>query len=162
MKKTITALSIVTLLLTACAKPTRNASENIQTTAQTQAAANYEAATPTIDSEHNAQTSLDWAGEYIGLLPCADCSGIQTKLVLNQDNTYELTEQYQDKGDDKAFKSQGIFSFDTSGSIITLDQNAENRKFFVGENFIEAREFETGAKIDGQLADHYQLHKELK
>lgn len=162
MKKTITALSVVALLLTACAKPTHNASEDIQKTPQTQAAANYEAASPTIDSEHNAQNSLDWAGEYIGLLPCADCSGIQTKLELKQDHTYELTEQYQDKGDGKEFKSQGTFSFDASGSMITLDQNAENRKFFVGENFIEAREFETGAKINGPLADHYELHKELK
>ncbi|WP_089604399.1 copper resistance protein NlpE [Acinetobacter piscicola] len=162
MKKTVITLSTVALLLTACAKPTHNAAEDIQTTAQTQAAADHEAATPTVDSEHNAQTSLDWAGEYLGLLPCADCSGIETKLELKQDDTYELTEKYQDKGDGKEFKSQGTFSFDSSGSIITLDQNAENRKFFIGENYIEAREFETGEKIDGPLADHYKLHKELK
>ena len=162
MKKTVITLSVATLLLTACAKPTHNAAEDIQTTPQTQAAAEHEAATPTVDSEHNAQTSLDWAGEYTGLLPCADCSGIETKLELKQDGTYALSEIYQDKGDGKAFESQGTFTFDSTGSIITLDENAEQRKFFVGENFIEAREFETGEKINSPLADHYKLHKELK
>ena len=162
MKKTITVLSIVTLLLTACAKPTRNASEDIQTTAQTQAAANYEAATPTIDSEHNAQTSLDWAGEYIGLLPCADCSGIQTKLVLNQDNTYELTEQYQDKGDGKAFESKGSFQFDANNtSVIELDKTGDNRKYFVAEGYLKALDME-GNEITGDLADKYELKKEAE
>ena len=82
-------MSILALSLSACSKPTHNASEDIKATAQTQAAASHEAATPTIDSEHNAQSSLDWAGEYKGLTPCADCSGIKTKLILKSDHTYE-------------------------------------------------------------------------
>ena len=64
MKKALFVMSILALSLSACSKPTHNATEDIKATAQTQAAASHEAASPTIDSEHNAKNSLDWAGEY--------------------------------------------------------------------------------------------------
>lgn len=160
MNKKLLIVPILGLVLTACSKPTHEAAQDIQTTQQTQAAQSHEAATPTVDTEHNAQTSLDWAGEYKGLLPCADCSGIKTELELKSDHSYELTEEYEGKGDGKEFKTKGTFSFDSSGSLITLDKNAEGRKFFVGENFIESRSIDTGEKIDGPLAEHYKLTKE--
>lgn len=161
MKKTLLMIPILGLVLAACSKPTHEASQDIQSTPQTQIAQSHESATPTVDSDHNAQASLDWAGEYKGLLPCADCSGIKTELELKSDKSYVLKEEYQGKGDGKEFKTKGSFSFDTKGSIITLDKNAEGRKFFVGENFIESRDIETGEKIDSPLAEHYKLSKEL-
>ena len=42
-------------------------------------------------------------------------------------------------------------------SIITLDEKGENRKFFVGENFLEARDIQTGEKINSNL--NYRLIK---
>ena len=134
-------ISILGLTLSACSKPT------------------HEAAVPTIDSEHNAQNSLDWEGLYTGLFPCADCSGIETQLELKPNHQYQLTEVYQGKGNSKEFKSEGTFSFDPSGTIITLDQNAEKRKLFVGVNQLEARDIETGEKIESTLAEHYVLTK---
>ena len=160
MKKTLLTVSILGLLLTSCTKPKDQASEDIQTPLQTQTTQNNEAANLTADFEHQAENSLDWAGTYKGLLPCADCSGIETQLELKSDYHYELTELYQGKGDGQQFKSTGTFAFDSSGSTITLDKNADGRKFFVGENFIEARDYETGAKIEGSLAEHYKLTKE--
>ena len=37
------------------------------------------------DRSHNSMNSLDWEGIYTGLLPCADCEGIQTVIKLNRD-----------------------------------------------------------------------------
>lgn len=160
MKKTLIAVSVCGLLLTACVKPTHQASDDIQNTPQTQAAQNQQAPHLTVDSDHNAQNSLDWHGSYKGLLPCADCEGIETELKLNPDNTFELEEEYNGgKGEGKKFESKGKFTFDATGSIVTLGAN--ERKFFVGENFIESREIETGKKIEGPLAEHYKLTKEL-
>ena len=34
------------------------------------------------DAAHNSRNALDWAGTYEGVLPCADCPGIQTRLSL--------------------------------------------------------------------------------
>src|SRR5690554_3245370 len=50
-----------------------------------------------VDSEHSAQNSLDWSGTYEGVLPCADCEGIKTTIVLNQDGTFTHTAEYINK-----------------------------------------------------------------
>src|SRR5690606_32374048 len=106
----------------------------------------------------SAETSLDWAGEYEGVFPCADCEGIKVELQLNSDKTYELSEEYLGKANNNEFEIKGSFSFDPQDpSLITLDNKAENRKFFVSENFIEARDVESGKKIESNL--NYKLVK---
>ena len=42
----------------------------------------------------NATANSNWAGEYEGVFPCADCEGIKVELDLNPDKTYELSEEY--------------------------------------------------------------------
>lgn len=44
-------------------------------------------------------------------------------------------------------------------SVITLDDKAQNRKFFIGENTAIALDME-GKKVEGSLAEHYVLKKE--
>ena len=61
-----------------------------------------------ISDEHNAQNSLDWSGIYTGVLPCADCEGIETTIILKSDNTYLKTEKYL--GENEVFESEGNFS----------------------------------------------------
>ncbi|RIX08537.1 copper resistance protein NlpE, partial [Acinetobacter baumannii] len=43
--------------------------------------------------------------------------------------------------------------------VITLDDKAQNRKFFIGENTATALDME-GKKVEGSLAEHYVLKKE--
>ena len=71
------------------------------------------------------------------------------ELELKSDKTYKLTEEYLGKGKGNEFKTEGAFSFDAKNpSVITLDQAADKRKFFIGENFAEARDIETGEAIE--------------
>lgn len=37
-------------------------------------------------------------GTFQGVLPCADCAGINTTLVLQENGTYQLTQEYSGKG----------------------------------------------------------------
>ena len=84
-------------------------------------------------------------GEYKGIFPCADCQGIETELELKADKTYELTQEYLGKGKNNESKGKGTFGFDPDHpSVIRLDKAGENLKFFVGENFVEARDINTG------------------
>ena len=46
---------------------------------------------------HNAETSLDYRGTYRGVLPAADCPGIETTLTLKPDGTYSLHEEYLER-----------------------------------------------------------------
>jgi copper homeostasis protein (lipoprotein) len=55
-------------------------------------------------------TSIDWAGIYQGILPCADCEGIKTQIVLNKDLSYVLETQYLGK-DEKIFQAKGTFKW---------------------------------------------------
>ena len=98
MKKTLLLLLLaLPLLLAACQTPSTPATDATDSNA-------------VVDS-HTAENALDWPGRYAGLLPCADCEGIQTQLTLNADKTYVLEEHYVKNG--RAFtqaKPQAAFS----------------------------------------------------
>lgn len=105
----------------------------------------------------NSMTSIDWAGIYHGVLPCADCEGIKTQIVLNKDLSYVLETSYIGKNE-KVFKIQGTFKWDENGSKITLDN--ENKQIYqVGENRIFHLD-KDGNRITGDLADKYIMEKE--
>ncbi len=105
----------------------------------------------------NSMTSVDWVGTYQGILPCADCEGIKTQIVLNKHLSYILETQYLGK-DEKVFQSKGAFKWDESGSKITLDN--ENKQIYqVGENRIFHLD-KDGNRITGDLADKYIMEKE--
>ncbi|WP_312102930.1 copper resistance protein NlpE [Acinetobacter venetianus] len=154
MKKSIIALSLASIFLVACSKADNKNNQEQTPTAASEAVA--------VDSAHTAENSLDWNGTYKGVLPCADCEGIETELELNADKTYELKETYLGKGDGKAFESKGSFQFDANNtSVIELDKTGDNRKYFVAEGYLKALDME-GNEITGDLADKYELKKEAE
>lgn len=79
---------------------------------------------PWIGAERRKQTEIpqetqsetNFSGTYQGVLPCADCAGIDTTLILNQDGTYTLISQYGDKG---IFENTGHWEM-TAPDQITL------------------------------------------
>ena len=84
------------------------------------------------DDPHSSRNSLDWAGTYEGVLPCADCSGTKTRLTLNSDGSYRLVTQAQ--GSQNAEKSvSGVFTWQPTGNAITLDEPGSRQQFSVGE-----------------------------
>jgi heat shock protein HslJ len=105
----------------------------------------------------NSMTSVDWAGTYQGILPCADCEGIKTQIVLNKDLSYSLETQYLGK-DEKTFQAKGTFKWDENGSKITLD-NTEKQTYQVGENRLFHLD-KNGKRITGDLASNYIMEKE--
>ena len=66
---------------------------------------------------HNAETSLDYRGTYRGVLPAADCPGIETTLTLKPDGTYSLHEEYLER--DARFDAEGAYTL--HGNLLTLD-----------------------------------------
>jgi len=112
------------------------------------------------DTIHTSQNSVDWAGIYKGVVPCADCEGIETLLVLNPDNTYLLRTTYLGKPEASANEKTGSLSWNAEGNTVSLNgiENAPNQ-YFVGENNITQLDM-TGNKIEGNLADKYVLVKQ--
>ncbi len=118
-----------------------------------------------IDSEekpdmHTSQNSLDWDGTYSGILPCADCPGIETTLVLNNDSTFRLSLFYLER--DFLTEEEGEFEWDDDGQRIYLESKNENNfGFFVGENFLSQLD-EDGNRMTGEEADKHILTKAIK
>ena len=165
MKKILwPALLVVTVTsLSACSKQNDRDMASADTQSNT---TNAPVTTETTNSQSNMSTEMtsnatansNWAGEYEGVFPCADCEGIKVELDLNPDKTYELSEEYLGKTGINETETKGSFTFDPQQpSIIVLDGKAENRKFYVGDNFVEARDIETGKEIQSNL--NYKLVK---
>lgn len=135
-------------LLWSC-NPSNSASDDSQ-------AANVNAAT----DSHTSQTSLDVGGTYKGILPCADCSGIETELSLTDGNGYILKMTYLGKEPTKTVEKTGTYTWDASGNTIVLgglDTNTP-RVYGIGEGRLTQFDL-SGNEITGNLADKYVLVK---
>ena len=89
------------------------------------------AAAPVVDM-HTSRNALDWTGTYEGLLACADCAGIHTRLTLDRDGRFELMTRQLARGASPA-ASSGQFDWETGGNIIVLTSEGEQQRFAVGE-----------------------------
>lgn len=108
------------------------------------------------DRAHNSRNALDWAGSYHGVLPCADCEGIETVVTLRQDGRYQLETRYLGVGYNH-FLNTGRFFWSEDGGRVTLHADQEEH-YRVGENRLIRLDTE-GQAIQGALAPHYVLNK---
>jgi heat shock protein HslJ len=121
-------------------------------------AAEKKVTTPTENlAAHTSNNSLDWQGVYKGVLPCADCEGIETRITLKKDGTFQRTMKYLGK-DDKVFSDEGKIVWDNSGNKITLKAENAEQLYQVGENVLFHLDKE-GNRITGNLAENYKLMK---
>ena len=108
---------------------------------------------------HTSKVALDVAGTYRGTLPCADCEGIKTTIVLSPDNTFTSRSEYlSNKGTDK-FETEGKYTWNEDGNTITLKDEKNAIQYLVGENTLTQLD-QNGKKIEGALAANYLLTKD--
>lgn len=150
MKAAIPLCLLVAAALSACAGPFDSAPSQPESSAIQNSGK--------VDS-HNARNSLDWAGTYEGILPCADCPGIRTRLQLMQDGSYELQTQYMDRQSHPTVV-RGTFAWQPDGSTIRLDQAGDEQRYFVAEGRL-IQLYQDGTRPSGPLAEHYEL-KQLR
>lgn len=144
MKKSLILLAAA-LSLAACGG---NAQKRADKTA-----AKTETAVPDM---HNAETSLDYEGTYTGTVPAADCPGIEMRLTLRPNGTYDLHAKYIDR--DAAFDENGAYS--VRGNLLTLTPaDGERIQYFkVEENRIRMLDADKQL-VEGALSENYVLHK---
>lgn len=105
-----------------------------------------------------SRSSVDWPGVYQGLLPCADCEGVETTLILRADHSYTLIRRML--GDKIATDEvSGSFTWKADGGTILLEGTGGGPALYkVGENQLWQLSLQ-GQAIAGPLADSYRLHK---
>jgi uncharacterized lipoprotein NlpE involved in copper resistance len=105
-----------------------------------------------------AQNSLDVAGVYKGILPCADCEGMETTIELKKDSTYSRIIQYLGKKENR-FTASGKWIW-INGSTISLGSiKEEPNQYFVAEGKLIQLDM-AGNRITGELAATYELKKQ--
>lgn len=103
---------------------------------------------------HTSQIAVDWEGEYKGILPCGDCDGMEISLILNADSSFQQSTNYIGKGG--PYDESGTFSWDETGSIVTLQfKDGSEAKYKVGEGTLALLD-DYGYPIEG---DEYVLRK---
>ena len=105
---------------------------------------------------HTAETSLDYQGTYAGTLPAADCPGIETRLTLKKDGTFDLHMKYIDR--DAEFDTKGGYS--VRGNLLTLTpENGEEVEYYkVEENRLRRLDADK-QPVTGPLDENYVLKK---
>ena len=107
---------------------------------------------------HNSRNALDWAGTYSGVLPCADCPGIETTVTLHSDGHYERSMRYLGETP-SLYTDAGTFSWDAAGGRIELSAaDDEVVRYQVGENQLFHLDRD-GQRITSDLAAYYVLQK---
>ena len=73
-----------------------------------------------IETYHNSRNSLTWWGVYEGTIPSASGGGINVRITLNRDYTFEISYEYLGR-DNGPFTAIGTFRWDDAGRIVTLE-----------------------------------------
>ena len=147
MKRSIFASIFASILLFSCqSKGVQNEENKTETKAEVAAEA----------KEHNAMNSLDWAGNYVGTLPCADCEGIKYSVELKKDGNFFIEQEYL--GKETVYQDEGFQKWDASGNVLHLNSNVSPLVLKVEENRLKVLDQE-GKEITGNLKDKYIIKK---
>jgi heat shock protein HslJ/uncharacterized lipoprotein NlpE involved in copper resistance len=150
MKIKVIILITLFFLVLSCAKKDKNETTDTMVVDSTEVVVN---------DDHNAKNSLDYIGMYKGIVPCADCEGIETTLWLGSNENYVLVTNYIGKIDVGTNYFNGTYSWNKKGNTIILSNNENGAShYFVGENYLTQLDLE-GNKISGDLAEKYVLQK---
>lgn len=98
-------------------------------------------------------------GTFEGTLPCADCEGIQTQLVLRADSTYDLRSQYLGEKDG-VFETSGVYHQKADKLIELVTPSSGEKTYYkvLDESSIMLSD-SLGTENQGELAPHYVLKK---
>ena len=129
MNQKLLAIACISLFaVVACKKP-----EPVETAAAPEPASvpAEQAAAPVAVESEAARSAADvpfdvkgFAGNFSGMLPCADCPGIDTRVTLNADGTFTLLETYQDRKV-KTTPVDGTWTVEADDKHIRLDPNSK-------------------------------------
>lgn len=113
------------------------------------------------ESEPAPRIHLDWEGTYSGVLPCEDCTGVETYLTINEDLSYKMLQRRVNSIDAESTENEtsGEFSWDEEGSTISLSAMGGELNFLVGEFYLTPVDT-NGTEIPAEPGNNFRLLKQ--
>lgn len=96
---------------------------------------------------------------FYGIIPCADCPGIEYELHLHDDNTFKESVLYQDRMEN-AHIEDGTYNIENDSIIVLNRDGKEGFDRFVLRNNDLVILHSDGKEVEGPLAPYYILGKE--
>lgn len=96
-------------------------------------------------------------GTYRGVLPCADCEGVQYKLSLSSDDQFELKEYHADHSCEEC-THRGNFNFDKERKRLRLPLDGKQMRFQFKDEFLFLLD-EGGEPVVGEISESTFLSK---
>ena len=157
MRKITVLIAFALIVLGAC-----NTGKRVSTSLDGSSEAAFTGSEINPDPAHNSRNSVDWAGVYRGVIPCADCPGIEDEIRLNDDLTFERLMVYQER--DSRFAEKGRFEWDnTGGKIRLINEESPDQGgnwFRVGENRLIMLDIE-GNPIDNNIPAEVYVYQKM-
>lgn len=144
MKKSI-LIATAALALTACGGTPQPKAPDTQ-------------AVTTVADTHTAETALDYQGVYKGVLPAADCPGIEVTLTLYDNGTYNENDNYIDR---QAFEEKGGYEVKDNLLILTPADGEGVSYYRIEENQLR-RLGADKQPVTGEMAERFILTKIVK
>jgi heat shock protein HslJ len=111
-----------------------------------------------LSDKHTSKNALDWTGIYTGIIPCTKCEGIETRISLLKNGSYQKSSVYLEK-DNRSFNETGQVEWNENEFIITLvSESGESSVYKVGEGFLQMLD-KQGKDITGDVENRYLLVK---
>ena len=104
----------------------------------------------TAQQQPQAANNAAFLGTYNGVLPCADCDGLQVSLTLTGGNYTIQSTKLGKKQENK--QDSGVYRTTTDKQYLQLDNNAGNLTFQIGNGYLELRRPD-GEKLDPSQPD---------
>lgn len=124
---TLLAIALTTLVVAGCKRDAEAPPATDAMPAVAEAAPAEPASAVISEVDHNSPASAApgfdakaFAGTYGGILPCADCPGIDTSIVFTPEGGYTLSEIYQDR-DSGSLVVKGTWTVREDGKTLLLD-----------------------------------------
>lgn len=160
MKKVFVTIAVLALTLGACKNTTQQmqeGAEQVLNSVEERTEQVLNKAEETVKETTTLIKEEIVKGSYEGILPCADCDGIQFEITLNADKTYELKQTYLGKKETLTDTFKGNYSL--QDNLVKLDGLKDMSSTFKVEiNQLRYLNME-GNEVTGELADKYILKK---
>ena len=97
-------------------------------------------------------------GAYQGIIPCADCDGIKTRIHLYEENQFELKMKYIGKSD-SIYQYSGSYYFEEDTNKLSIENKALAFQFKLNREYLQVLSRD-GHEIKADLSHRYVLKKQ--